>query len=201
MKVKPAITEFALLRHAETEWNRDKRIQGQVDSPLTARGRRQAESWGLALARQPWDCLVASDLGRAALTADLINQTLELPRLVEPRLREQNWGDWSGLKFAELITPEFMVEQRRGWDFRAPGGESRREVLERGEAALHDLARQWGSGRMLVVTHGGVIRCLLYNLCRRRFLPEEPALIEPQRTHWVSCDGEALQLQKLNQQI
>ncbi len=68
MREKGPITYFGLLRHAETEWNREKRIQGQQDAPLTSHGRQQAESWGRALERYQLDYLLSSDLGRAAFT-------------------------------------------------------------------------------------------------------------------------------------
>ena len=195
-------TYFALLRHAETEWNREKRIQGQQDSALTSSGRQQAKSWGRALGRCQLDYMVSSDLGRATQTAFLINESLELGYSVEPRLREQNWGLWSGLKLAELFKiDDLKVQVKMGWHFRPLEGESRLEVLERSQQALMDIThRLWGQ-RILVVTHGGVIRCLLYHLYGRKFLPEESPLLEPYRLHWLSYDGEGLKIDRLNEEI
>jgi probable phosphoglycerate mutase len=201
MKDKRSITQFVLLRHAETEWNRERRIQGQQDAPLTSNGRKQAEGWGRALGKYQLDHLVSSDLGRAKLTADLINQSLKLSYSLEPRLREQDWGSWSGVKFSDLKADDLKVQERRGWHFRPAGGESRLEVLERSQQALVDTARRLRGDRILVVTHGGVIRCLLYRLYHRSFLPEEPSLLQSYRSHWLSYDGEAFQVHRLNDEI
>jgi broad specificity phosphatase PhoE len=196
------VTLFALLRHAETEWNREKRIQGQQDAPLTSNGRRQAQRWGLALARYELDHMITSDLGRARLTGTLINLNLDLPHSEEPRLREQDWGRWAGLNFRDLSKVNGLKAQARmGWHFRPLEGESRLEVFERSRQALVDAARRLKGKRVLVVTHGGVIKSLLYRLSRRDFLPEEPPLLEPYRLHWLSYDGRGFQIDRLNEEI
>ena len=195
-------TYFALLRHAETEWNREKRIQGQQNSILTSAGRQQAQRWGRALGRFGLECMVSSDLERATQTASLINQSLELQCLLEPRLREQDWGAWSGMKFVDLLkTDDLKVQERMGWNFRPLQGESRLEVLERSRQALIDIAQGLEGKRILVVTHGGVMKCLLYHLHGRKFLPEESPLIEPYRLHWLSYDGERFKVYRLNEEI
>ena len=196
------VTLFALLRHAETEWNREKRIQGQQDAPLTSNGRRQAQRWGLALARHELDHMITSDLGRARLTGALINFNLDLPHSEEPRLREQDWGRWAGLNFRDLLEVNGLRAQvRMGWHFRPLEGESRLEVFERSRQALADAAHRLKGKRVLVVTHGGVIKSLLYRLCHRDFLPEEPPLLEPYRLHWLSYDGRGLRIERLNEEI
>ena len=196
------LTYFALMRHAETEWNRQKRIQGQQDAPLTSSGRQQARRWGCALARHQLDCMVTSDLGRATHTATLINHSLVLPCSLEPRLREQDWGRWSGSKLSDLLnTNELKVQEKLGWGFRPFDGESRLEVLQRSRQALVDIAQQMRGNRILVITHGGVIRCLLYQLCGRRFLPDEPALIKPYRLQWLSYNDEGFKVYRLNEEI
>ena len=91
-----SITRFALLRHGKTEWNQKKRIQGQEDSPLTAEGRTEAGQWGLKLKDVLWNRVLTSDLGRAMETATLINQVLKVPLFQDSRLREQDWGKWTG---------------------------------------------------------------------------------------------------------
>ena len=196
------VTLFALLRHAETEWNREKRIQGQQDAPLTSNGRRQAQRWGLALARHGLDHMITSDLGRARLTGALINSNLDLPHWEEPRLREQDWGRWAGLNFRDLLKEDGLRAQARmGWHFRPIEGESRLEVFERSRQALVDAAHRLRGKRVLIVTHGGVIKSLLYRLSHRDFLPEEPPLLEPYRLHWLSYDGQGFQIERLNEEI
>jgi broad specificity phosphatase PhoE len=198
---KSSITQFALLRHAETEWNREKRIQGQQDAPLTSDGRQQAEEWARTLNRYQFDHLVTSDLGRAKLTANIINRSLKLPFSEEPRLREQHWGMWSGMRFGDLSPDDLKEQVKMGWHFRPAGGESRLEVLERSRQALTEIAQSREGGHVLVVTHGGVIRCLLYRLCKRSFLPEEPPLIEPYRLHWLSFNGVEFKVDRLNEEV
>jgi broad specificity phosphatase PhoE len=196
------VTRFALLRHAETEWNREKRIQGQQDAPLTSNGRQQAQRWGRALAQYELDHMITSDLGRAKFTATLINQHLDLPHSEEPRLREQDWGRWAGFDFRDLLrVKELRAQERMGWHFRPLEGESRLEVFERSRQALVDAANRLKGKQVLVVTHGGVIKCLLYRLSRRDFLPEEPPLLEPYCLHWLSYDGRDFHIDRLNEEI
>jgi len=72
-------SSFGLVRHAETVWNREKRIQGQKDSPLTVEGQKFAGLWGRQLAAEPWSRILSSDTGRALETAEWINRSLRLP--------------------------------------------------------------------------------------------------------------------------
>jgi broad specificity phosphatase PhoE len=102
MTDKSRITRFALLRHAETQWNREHRIQGQEDSPLTHNGESRARKWGQLLKAQPWDRIISSDSGRALSTALIINDALRVPLIQDPRLREQDWGQWTGNTMGQL---------------------------------------------------------------------------------------------------
>jgi broad specificity phosphatase PhoE len=195
------VTHFALMRHAETTWTQEKRVHGRKDAPLTARGHEQAARWGETLKRYRWDHLVASDLGRARRTAALMNRVLGTPCSIEARLREQDWGLWSGMRLKEIDAAELHAQEQRGWGFRPMGGESRLEVLERVRQALVELAGRWPGRRILVVTHEGVLRCLLYRLSRRAFMPDERPLLEPRRLHWVCCAADGLRLDRLNELI
>ncbi|MGD9037112.1 MAG: histidine phosphatase family protein, partial [Syntrophobacterales bacterium] len=128
--------------------------------------------------------------------------SLVLPCSLEPRLREQNWGSWSGSKLSDILNMnELKAQERLGWEFRPSDGESRLEVLRRSRQALVDSAQQMRGNRILVITHGGVIRCLLYQLYDRKFLPQEPALIKPYRLHWLSYNGEGFEIHRLNEEI
>jgi probable phosphoglycerate mutase len=127
--IHPEITtRFGLIRHAETVWNRAKRIQGHQDSPLTPEGERQATAWGRALRRLRWDRILASDTGRAVATAERINIHLGLPVVLDLRLRELDWGRWASRTVAELQAEEGALvaqQERAGWDFR-PAAHHRR---------------------------------------------------------------------------
>ncbi len=195
-------TRFGLIRHSRTVWNQEHRIQGRLDSPLSADGRAMARKWGEELRRMPWQRILASDLGRARATVAEINPSLGLEVHFDPRLREQDWGTWSGLTFAELHArhrEELGRQVTAGWDFRPPGGESRRKVLVRARAALEDGWRRWPGEEILVVCHEGIIKCLLYHLCRRRFLPDEPRLLRSGYwLHLLTVDLDGIHLEKLH---
>jgi probable phosphoglycerate mutase len=195
------MTRFGLMRHAETLWNRQNRIQGHGDSPLTARGKRDADGWGRRLSGIAWDRIVGSDLGRAVDTAAIINQHLQIPIETDPRLREQDWGEWSA-KPADKIQYEELHKldeaQRSGWQFCPPGGEDRISVWQRSHNALVDAARQWPGNTILVVTHEGVIKNLIYRLCNRLYTPGESGLIESRHLHWLVIKNSGLQLDQIN---
>ena len=128
------ITRFGLLRHAPTMWNEEKRIQGQKDSPLTAEGKKHAEAWGRLLKMYRWARILSSDLGRARTTASIINTVLNIPLSCDSRLREREWGGWTGktLKQVRQEDPLLWAEQEKnGWNFCPPTGEAFIEVLER----------------------------------------------------------------------
>lgn len=200
--IKPEITtRFGLIRHGETEWNRSRQIQGQQDSPLTGTGRQQAMDWGKRLTCFPWDHMLVSDLGRAMETGRLINQTLRLPVDSDAGLREQDWGAWIGLTLVEIKRQKPMeLEQqvRAGWHFCPPSGESRREVLHRCCKTLQTAAKKWAGKTVLVIAHEGVIKCLVYHLAGRRFLPEEPPLVKQRHLHWLESDGQTLRVAAVN---
>jgi broad specificity phosphatase PhoE len=195
---KPAsfrLTRFGLIRHAATAWNQAKRIQGRSDPPLCDQGRRDTAGWGERLCHLPWDRLVTSPLVRARETAERINQVLQLPLEVDPRLAEQSWGVWEG---RELVWIETRLRgmapgpATRGWTFCPPGGESRRRVWRRSQAALVELSRRYPGETLLVVAHGGVLKALTYRLYRRAFLPFEKRLLKKNHLHWVFGDGRRL---------
>lgn len=200
------ITRFALMRHALTEWNKVKQIQGQTDTPLSPEGLLQASGWGRRLAEgngriRTLNRILSSDLQRAQKTTGLVNQYMELPVHTDRRLREQDWGDWVGLTTRALYRdfPDLVAEQEAsGWGFRPPGGESRREVLQRGRETLDDAARRWPGQTLLIVTHGGMMKCLLYHLLERMFVPTESSLIRAYHLHWLSLREGELKLDGLN---
>ena len=195
------ITRFGLVRHAQTIWNREKKIQGQNDSPLTSEGRTQALRWGKLLKPFGWHRILASDIGRAVETAQIINQALEVSLTMDARLREQDWGQWTGKTISHLHTntPQELDEQvRAGWAFRPPGGEDRRSVLERSLLALLEAAKKWPGDTILVATHEGVVKSLIYDLCGRKYLPGEPAIIKPYQLHWLAHDADGLKLEEVN---
>lgn len=201
MTTTGTITRFGLIRHAETIWNREKRIQGHQDAPLTRTGEHQARIWGLQLKQYKWDRILSSDSGRAIKTAERINETLQVPFDLDPKLREQDWGLWSGKTEIELKreAPEDLAKAiSMGWEFCPPGGEDRLQVWWRSVDALKAGAANWPGKSILVVTHEGVIKCLVYRLHSRKFLPGETQLILPYHLHRFVFDSAGLQVGQIN---
>jgi broad specificity phosphatase PhoE len=194
-------TRFGLIRHAQTVWNLDKMIQGQKDSSLTTTGRAQSLNWGERLAPLPFDRILTSDLCRTVATAELINRTLRLPMKKTAQLRELDWGAWTGRRIRDIekeIPEELRSMEQAGWQFRPPGGESRRAVWLRSRGALEDASKRWPGETILTVTHKGVIKCLLYGLAERKYLPQEPAMIKPRHLHWIADGETGLAIERVN---
>ena len=156
-------TRIIAIRHGETTWNVDTRIQGHLDIPLSANGRWQAERLANALRDEPITAIYASDLSRAWETAQYVGHTQGLRVIKEVALRERDFGDFEGKTFAEIevLLPEQSLRWRkRDPEFYPAGGESlvalRTRVMEVAErlAALHP------GEQIALVGHGGVMDVL-----------------------------------------
>ncbi len=194
-------TTFGLLRHAQTEWNVQKRIQGQQDSSLTEDGVVQAKAWGKFFQKQGWTQILASDLDRVRETVGYIQTYLDIPCRFNPLLREQDWGLWTGHTIDELENghgKDIAEQIQKGWDFCPPGGESRNAVYDRTRRALLEAAKYWPGKKVLVVCHEGVLKALVYKLFGRFFLPGEPALLKKEHLHIFSSDHDSLVLEAVN---
>ncbi len=201
MQPEPAATRFGLIRHAETVWNRERRVQGQMDSPLTPDGEQQAGRWGRALQSFSWNRILASDTGRAVATAAIINAHLNLPIETDPRLRELDWGRWTTRTIARIRAEDLdavAAQEAAGWEFRPPGGESRRQQLERSRQALIDAAGRRPGDSILVVTHEGVIKGLAHHLCGQAYTAGESVCLRPYHLHWLTVAGGHIALTGLN---
>lgn len=150
------MTEILLARHGETDWNRERRIQGHTDRPLTDEGRRQAVGLAERLVDDPPDAVYSSDLVRAHETARIVAERLELEVIVLPELRERDFGTWEGLTDDEILA-RFPKAHNGPWG----DAESREEMLERVREAIGRIATAHPEGRVLVITHGGPVRALL----------------------------------------
>ena len=153
-------TDFILIRHGETDWNRELRFQGHIDIPLNDTGHEQARRLGLRLAGEPVDLFFCSDLLRAQQTAAPAAQQLALPVVTQAALREQHFGVVEGLR-AEDIRELHPRAWEQWLDFREdhamPEGESPLQFHARILGALGALATAHAGRRLLVVTHGGVL--------------------------------------------
>jgi broad specificity phosphatase PhoE len=194
-------TIFYLMRHAPTEWNHAGRIQGQADSPLTEKGQRWATGWGAQLADLALQQVLSSDTGRALATAQYVNRTLNLPLRSDARLREQDWGDWTGCSMADIRTrhrARFRQEEARGWAFCPPGGESHLDVLSRARQALLKASRKWPRQRLLVITHEGLMKGLVYHLAILQGCGRAVERMAPYCLHRLALWGDNLILEHMN---
>ena len=164
------MTLIYLVRHGETDWNRQRRIQGSTDIPLNETGRSQAAATGQLLGRRDWDAIYASPLVRAFETAQIIARELELAEPTPlPLVMERQYGEAEGLDWEE-------VDARFPGDTEVPGRETREEVVARVVPAILETAAQHPGESILVVSHGGVIRAVLGS-------------VDPHTTHGTITNG------------
>lgn len=156
------MTELIVMRHGETDWNRQHRFQGQIDVPLNAAGRAQATRLAQRLARETFDVVLSSDLQRARCTAELAASGRDIVNV--PQWREQAFGVLEGLNAATIIEqhPQLWTSWlRHDADYALPGGgESVRSFHARVLQALQQVVKQYDGARVAVFTHGGVLDML-----------------------------------------
>jgi broad specificity phosphatase PhoE len=154
------VTTLLLVRHGETDWNRDGRWQGHSDTHLNDVGREQAAQ--LAAELNGVDVVYSSDLARARETADILAEHLGLPVRVDPRLRERSFGKWEG-KTAPEIEAEFADPHARWLAGEGPGADDAEPFAEfdaRVQAFLAEVLERHPGETVLVVAHGGSIRVI-----------------------------------------
>lgn len=179
----------AFIRHAPTAWNREHRLQGRTDIPLSPEGRALASSWRLPEPLAGFEAW-ASPLGRTRETAALLGLS---PRIDE-RLIESSWGEWEGQLAADLRKrPGFTEAERRGLDLAAPGGESVRQVQARLLDWLEALERS-----ALVIAHNGVLRAAYALATGWTMVADPPQRMRPSTAHLYAWDGATLTLDRLN---
>lgn len=162
-------TRILAIRHGQTAWNADSRIQGHTDIELDALGLQQAQRLAAALADEPLQAVYSSDLARARQTALPLAERAGLPLRIDSGLRERGFGDFEGLSFAQIEQRwphEAARWRRRDPDFGPGGGEVLREFRARIVAAVERLALAHRGECIALVTHGGVLD-LLYREAAR----------------------------------
>ena len=158
------VTRIIAIRHGETAWNVDSRIQGQLDVGLNETGRWQAQRVGEALSSEEITAVYSSDLGRAHQTAESISVATGTPVVPEPGLRERHFGVFEGKTFDEIHRD--MPEHAQNWRRRIPeweppeGGESLLQLRERVARTMTELAARHPGEQIVVVAHGGVLDTL-----------------------------------------
>jgi probable phosphoglycerate mutase len=186
---------LVMLRHGQTEFNADTRMQGQLDTQLSELGRAQAVAAAEVLGKRQPLLIVSSDLRRAYDTAVVLGERTGLPVRVDTRLRETHLGDWQGMTHAQIDAevPGARLAWREDASWSPHGGESRVDVAARSVPVIVELVAaepDWGSDDrpVVVVAHGGLIAALTAALLR---LPVDnwPALGGMGNASWTQLSG------------
>jgi broad specificity phosphatase PhoE len=167
---RPSPARLLLVRHGQSTWNREHRIQGQLDPPLSDEGRRQADRVGRRLTGRRFIGFYSSDLKRAFETSQAIEAAIGHDATPMPGLREIYLGEWEGLHTDDLAQryPEAWASwtEEPDWDL-VPGGEGGALFESRVAAALDEILERHHHGDVVVVTHGGVIQIALHRVVGR----------------------------------
>lgn len=192
-------TSIVLIRHGETAWNAERRLQGHLDIALNAQGERQARLLAAALANERLDAIVASDLQRARQTAEALARVHGLPVQQERALRERCYGGFEGMLYSEIaqrFPREFAAWQARDVDAALPDGVNRGETFRQFNSRVTGAMLRWARAHpgktLALVAHGGVLECAyraalglpletprdfkIHNASINRFTVEEGAL-------------------------
>ena len=191
--------ELFVFRHGETDWNREGRIQGHLDIPLNDRGRSQAQALIRTVSRLQIDSVLSSDLSRAHESARIVADALKTPVLKDSRLREIHLGKLQGMSKGEIIAQygdRFSHQLRHtplsDADIGELGAESLQDILKRSAEAIDHHLQETQSRRLLIVTHGGVLRRWIQSAIHDKSYPPPipncvifPLQYEKQEWHWV----------------
>jgi probable phosphoglycerate mutase len=157
-------TQLVLVRHGESRWNTEGRWQGHLDSDLSETGLAQAEAVAGRLARERFDAIYTSDLGRAAQTAEAIARAIGLEVVPDPRLRERHLGIFQGLTWDQIKAQhpnDARAYKDGGPDYVVPGGESARQRHSRIAACVTEIAARHAGRRIVVVSHAGALQTMM----------------------------------------
>lgn len=177
-------TEFVLIRHGQTAWNAEGRMQGRSDTVLNELGIQQAQALGDAMRGEHWDVMAASPSRRAWATALPVAEAIgiaEADILPDPELMERNYGVGEGVMFSELLEKW----PNRDWD----GQESEPDLTHRAVSALENYLARFPNNRIVIVTHGTWINHAIGKLSNGEFGPGISQIMNTSRTY-VSHDGD-----------
>ncbi len=190
------ITRFCLVRHGETDWNAERRLQGHTDIDLNARGLAQAEQMARAIKRinLAFDVLYTSDLQRAAKTAKAIEQLFSTSAITNVGLRERHLGALQGLTTDEApqLEPDLWRSHlSRNINEELRGGESILQFADRINTTLEKIREQYLGKTVLLVSHGGALD-MMYRIACNQPLDAEKAVAVPNASlNWISHDGQS----------
>lgn len=159
------ILRLLLVRHGETDWNRQMRFQGQTDIDLNERGIEQSEAVAQRLQREPLQAIYSSDLRRALQTAHIIARYHNLTPMPDKELRELCYGVWEGMSREEILASEwaelFARYLKDPLRHRPPGAEYPEQIIERSRRVLQHILSRHQEGTVCIVGHGGSLRAIL----------------------------------------
>jgi broad specificity phosphatase PhoE len=160
--------EIIIFRHGETDWNKEKKLQGHCNIPLNESGVSQARELAIKLQAENLDVIFSSDLSRAKETASIVAELSGLSVEFDTRLREKSFGKAEGLKLQEVVQTfgqehwdRFRDCSEDSWDFCFAGGETRRQCLNRVLDVFDEVSSLNQYKKIGISTHGGVIRSLM----------------------------------------
>ena len=194
-------THICFIRHGETSWNAERRMQGHIDIPLNTAGMGQAKRLANALTQTKYsfDAIYSSDLERAVHTANAVANALSLAVQTTPQLRERNVGQLQGLLLSEapVLFPEIWQNHiARELDHDLGGGESIRAFHQRMQGVLELFLRQHRGQSILAVSHGGSLD-MIYRIVTQQALDAERVAVVPNTSlNWITHDGSAWNIQR-----
>jgi len=194
-------TRICFVRHGETTWNVERRMQGHIDIPLNTTGMAQAKRLANALMQNKYsfNAIYSSDLERALHTANAVANALSLAVQTTPQLRERNVGQLQGLLLSEapVLLPEIWQSHiARELDHGLGGGESIRAFHQRMQGVLELLLRQHRGQSILAVSHGGSLD-MIYRIVTQQALDAERVAVVPNTSlNWITHDGSVWSIQR-----
>jgi len=199
------LTNFYIIRHGETDWNKTAKIQGQTDIQLNKTGKDQATTLAKRLGKISFDLAFSSDLLRASETTQIIAMTKKLSVQTNKLLRERKYGHYEGKPSTALLKNLKKLQKlphKKRFSFKEGGSESDEEIAKRLKAFLAKTAQTYPGKNVLVGSHGGIIRAFLIDIGFGDYNSLPPGSLENGALVVVSSDGRSFQVktvERINQ--
>lgn len=199
-QIRQKVTTFFLVRHGETPWTAERRYQGQSDTSLSSFGRNQAKALAKQIKKIKIDRIYTSALKRTQQTGKVIANSLKQSSLTDARLNEYHFGAWEGRKAKELMAskdPAFLSWCRGQW-VNPPKGERLQAFKRRIRGVWKDLQKKHAGQNILLVSHGGPIKMLIFEALRMPFRSFWNLRIDTASISVLTCYPDFTQLGVLN---
>jgi probable phosphoglycerate mutase len=192
-----SLTRLCIVRHGETDWNTERRIQGHLDTELNAVGHGQAQATAKGLVGHDFAALFSSDLVRTLQTAAELSRVTGLQVQLETGLRERNYGGMQGLTYDEMLLKDTAEAERfrqRELHYDFGGGETLVEFAERIYATVNRLSAAHAGQTLLLVTHGGVLDIIYRRASGRDLTSPRDFAVPNAALNWVEVGQEGWRL-------